>query len=150
MRSVEAREGTLRVRFGAGVAEFDLGPKAEKWAAAILHPKGLLDKLGVKTGMTVAVIGSLPDDFAAQLRGRGCQIVRRQADLTCLFLKNKTDLKKLDAGIAPVWVVYPKGQQHITQADVMAAGKAAALVDIKVASFSETHTALKFTKRRAK
>jgi hypothetical protein len=41
-------------------------------------------------------------------------------------------------------VVYPKGQKHITEAGVFAAGKQAGLVDVKVASFSATHTALKF------
>ena len=40
-------------------------------------------------------------------------------------------------------MVYPKGQKHICEADVMAAGKAAKLVDIKVVGFSETHSALK-------
>ena len=43
-----------------------------------------------------------------------------------------------------IWVVYPKGQKHITEAGVLAAGKQADLVDVKVASFSPTHTALKF------
>jgi hypothetical protein len=32
----------------------------------------------------------------------------------------------------------------ITEGDVMAAGKAAGLVDVKVVRFSETHTAEKF------
>lgn len=42
------------------------------------------------------------------------------------------------------WVVYPKGQKHITEGVVLAAGQRAGLVDVKVASFSPTHTALKF------
>ena len=42
-----------------------------------------------------------------------------------------------------LWVVYPKGQKHIAQNDVMAAAKSAGLVDVKVVSFSDTHTALK-------
>ncbi len=41
------------------------------------------------------------------------------------------------------WIVYPKGVKSITEAEVMKAGKAAGLVDTKVASFSSTHTALK-------
>ena len=43
-----------------------------------------------------------------------------------------------------IWVVYPKGQKHIREVDVIAAGKAAGLVDNKVCRFSETHTALRF------
>jgi hypothetical protein len=42
-----------------------------------------------------------------------------------------------------IWVIYPKGVKDITQAEVMAASKNACLVDVKVASFSPTHTALK-------
>ena len=48
---------------------------------------------------------------------------------------------------AGLWVVYPKGRKDITQAQVMAAGLAAGLVDNKVCSFSETHTALRFVIR---
>jgi len=43
-----------------------------------------------------------------------------------------------------IWTVYPKGQKHITQNDVMTAGKAAGLVDTKVVGFSDTHSALKW------
>ena len=43
-----------------------------------------------------------------------------------------------------VWVVRPKGSPDITEAETMAAGKRAGLVDVKVVSFSETHTAEKF------
>jgi len=39
--------------------------------------------------------------------------------------------------------VYPKGQKHIREIDVINAGKSAGLVDNKVARFSETHTALR-------
>jgi hypothetical protein len=43
-----------------------------------------------------------------------------------------------------IWIVTRKGKDGIKEADVRAAGKAAGLVDVKVAAFSETHTALKF------
>ncbi len=43
-----------------------------------------------------------------------------------------------------IWVIRPKGSAAITEADVMKAGKAAGLVDVKVARFSDTHTAEKF------
>ena len=43
-----------------------------------------------------------------------------------------------------IWVVAPRGSQEVREADVLAAGKAAALVDVKVVRFSDTHTAHKF------
>ncbi len=42
-----------------------------------------------------------------------------------------------------LWVVFPKGKQHIKETDVIAAGKRAGLVDNKVVRFSDTHTALR-------
>jgi hypothetical protein len=47
-------------------------------------------------------------------------------------------------GAAALWVVYPKGQKHITENDVLAAGRKAGLKDVKVVGFSPAHTALKF------
>ena len=44
-------------------------------------------------------------------------------------------------------MIRPKGVKTITEADTMAAGKAAGLVDVKVVKFSETHTAEKFVIR---
>ena len=47
-------------------------------------------------------------------------------------------------GAMALWIIYPKGQQHITEGDVFAAGHKVGLTDIKVVGFSATHTALKF------
>jgi hypothetical protein len=41
-------------------------------------------------------------------------------------------------------VVYPKGVQTIREIEVLDAGRTAGLKDTKVASFSPTHTALRF------
>jgi hypothetical protein len=43
-----------------------------------------------------------------------------------------------------IWAITPKGKDGIAEAAVVAAGKAAGLVDVKVAAFSPTHTAAKF------
>ena len=43
-----------------------------------------------------------------------------------------------------VWVLHPKGRRDLKDTDVMAAGKAAGLVDNKVARVSETLSALRF------
>jgi hypothetical protein len=41
-------------------------------------------------------------------------------------------------------VIAPKGQRHITETDVLLAGRAPGLTDVKVVRFSETHTAHRF------
>ena len=43
-----------------------------------------------------------------------------------------------------LWIVYPKGVPEIREMDVLLAGREAGLKDTKVASFSATHTALRF------
>ena len=43
-----------------------------------------------------------------------------------------------------LWTIRPKGSPHVSESDVMKAGQAAGLVDVKVVRFSETHTAEKF------
>jgi hypothetical protein len=53
-------------------------------------------------------------------------------------------ISKSMKGAAALWIVYPKGQKHITENDVLAAGRQAGLKDVKVVGFSATHTALKF------
>jgi len=42
-----------------------------------------------------------------------------------------------------LWIVRPKGTAAISDADVIAAGKIAGLVDVKVVRFSDTHSAEK-------
>jgi hypothetical protein len=116
--------------------------------------RALLDKLGVKAGQRVAVLGIMDADFLGELTSRisgfSREMPRGDADLIFYRAENLADLallKALPEAIrkdGAVWVVYPKGQKHIRESDVMAAGKAAGFTDNKVARFSETHTALRF------
>ena len=53
-------------------------------------------------------------------------------------------ISKLLQGATALWIVYPKGQKHIAENDVLAAGRKIGLKDVKVIGFSPTHTALKF------
>ena len=56
-------------------------------------------------------------------------------------------IRKLKANLKPggaLWVIYPKGVPEIKEIEVIQAGRAAGMKDVKVARFSATHTALKF------
>lgn len=144
----------LRVGYPDGVAVFELGAKAaSKWAGIIRNPKGLLDKLGVKEGSTVAVIGVIDEAFLRQLEGRniavktaltpGDDLVFYKADEVS-DLTRLEELKQAIKANGAIWVVSPKGRgARIKDIDVMAAARQAGLVDTKVASFSDTHTSLK-------
>ena len=147
---LDASGGKLKVIYTNGTAVFHLGPAAQKWADKILHPPSRLDKLGVKPGMKVAVIGALDDDFFQELDDRGAAIVKTGADITFIAASGMADLGRLGRiGTSVVWVIYPKGVKSITENQVLSAGRAAGLVDVKVVSFSPTHTGLKFAPRKS-
>ena len=157
---VEARDGCLTLTVPAGTAALELGKAAETWASKIKNPKGLLDKLGVKPGASVCVIGVQDQAFLTQLQTRTNQVVskpRREADLI-FYAADSLDaliaLTRLKASLKPdgaIWVVSLKGKQaRIKDTDVMAAAREAGLVATKVVGFSETHTALKLVIPKAK
>jgi len=149
--ALHAADGKLTIRFPEGSAVFHLGDAAEKWAARIKNPPSRLDKLGVKAGMKVRLIGRQDEDFRRELSSRGAVVTRSTAELVFLTAAIKTDLDALaQLATERVWVIYPKGIQAVRESDVRAAGLAAGLVDVKVCGFSATHTALKFTPRTAK
>ena len=142
--AVEALDGRLSL----GRVVLHLGAQASKWADKIRNPKSLLDKLGVKAGQSVVVLGVKDAEFLAQLIAPGKRL-KKDLDLVFLGAEQPVDLDRLSEirtklnPAGAVWVVYPKGVKTITQDDVMRATKLAGLVDVKVAAFSKTHTALK-------
>lgn len=149
----KAAGGALAVTFGGETATFALGAAAEKWARALATTKSRLDKLGVKAGLVVSVIGVEDAAFRDELRERIGAFTDGEAaaggDLLFFGVRAIADLERfraLKGTLAPagaLWVIRPKGHPEITEAGVMAAGKRAGLVDVKVASFSPTHTAEK-------
>jgi len=116
--------------------------------------RSLLDKLGVKADQRICVLGvedaAFLKELAAIVPSAAHGKLRNQSDLIFLGandLKTLARIKSLEPHISrggAIWVIYPKGQKHIREADVMAAGKSAGLTDNKVCRFSETHTALRF------
>lgn len=114
----------------------------------------LIDKLGVKAGQRVAVLGVESAEFLTDLTARVPEYSRGKriadADLIFFSAEARNDLSRFESLArsiqknGAIWVVYPKGQSHIREIDVIQAGKAAGLTDNKVCSFSSTHTALRF------
>lgn len=149
---VKASGGVLTLEFTGGEAEFELGKAAEKWREKILHPPSRLDKLGVKAGLSMRLAGEFAPDFLEELRAREAALVggRSKVDLVFFAANVSPDLGQvaaLAAGMKPdgaIWVVYPKSVSAIREIEVLNAGRAVGLKDVKVASFSPTHTALKF------
>lgn len=149
----------LHLQSAEAVAIFKLGAAtAAKWRERILHPKTRIEKLGIKAGTRVSLLGFKEQDeeFARELQS--AKAITNPAenalpkDCDAIFLsidtqKQLTQVVKIArkmVGAVALWVIYPKGQQHITENDVLSAGRKAGLTDIKVVGFSPTHTALKF------
>jgi Protein of unknown function (DUF3052) len=153
MLAVEANAGSLRVTFPGGVATFGIGDVASRWADKIINPPTRLDKLGVKPSHVVLLDGIDDETLTRDLELRGIRVSTRmtgQADIIFYAADSRVALDKLVPlqkhlkSDGAIWVIRPKGVKTITEADVMKAGKAAGLVDVKVVRYSDTHTAEKF------
>src|SRR5947209_16970258 len=70
IRSARAFDGELRLKTPDGEAVFTLGAAAEKWLDKIKNPKPRLDKLGVKPGASVVLVGSFETQFLDDILGR--------------------------------------------------------------------------------
>ena len=117
-----------------------------------------MDKIGVKGGMRVAVMGVKDPTLSAELAGHGAVPVSELADLDLLFYAadSAAELDRVDALVpmlaetGALWIVSRKGKAAaVKDGEVMAAAKAHGLVDNKVVAFSPTHTSLRFTRRKA-
>ena len=153
MSGVAAKDGMLRIEWPDGTAAFALGPAAEKWADKIHHPSTHADKLGIKRGQRVLFVGLSDAVLQGELESRGADMTTRPGkNFDAIFfavddLAGLARLEPLKEKLSPsgaLWVIRPKGSPRISEADVMKAGKAAGLVDVKVVRYSATHTAEKY------
>lgn len=154
IKSAKTVDGELRLQTADGLASFQLGAAAEKWLEKILHPKSRIEKLGVKAGAKVSLLGQFDAEFLSEVGELTKTVTKGKApaDSEHIFFAadSKEDFSALSkiakgmSGAAALWIVYPKRQKHITENDVLAAGRRVGLKDVKVVAFSATHTALKF------
>ena len=149
----EAKADSSGVTRGKETIRLALGADAEKWALKIRYPRGRLDKLGIKPGMRVAVLGIDDPDFREELRERTDDVAfgkpKKDTDVVIVALSERKDLPRLEAlqrtikKNGAIWVVWPKGRKEFREDDVRAYGPKAHLVDVKVMSFSDTLSGLK-------
>ena len=115
--------------------------------------RSLLDKLGVKPQQQILILDVVDGAFINDIEPFAPSFAERKpaGDIDLIFfgaeekdaLKRLALLRKSIAKNGAIWVIYPKGKQHIREIDVINAAKASGLVDNKVCSFSSTHTALR-------
>jgi len=119
----------------------------------------LLDKLGVKPGARIALVDMDDASFVKLLRQRTSDIVKGKpkgpCDLVFIGADEKRDLvesiQRVKSWIEPngaIWVIRPKGPlSPLKDTDLIQAGLDAGLVDNKIASFSDSHGAMRFVFR---
>lgn len=120
----------------------------------------LLDKLGMRPGMRVAILGVEDDEIRPLIAERTTDLTEGwpepDTDLVFLAADLPADLTPL-AGLAgrlrpngAIWVVSRKGKAAtLRYGELVDAAREAGLVDNKVVAFSATHTALRFVIPRA-
>jgi hypothetical protein len=155
IHDVQVHGETLHFRAPAGTVTVSLGAsEAAKWRKGILEPKSLLDKLGVKAAARVCVRGITDANFVRELEAHvsapPARVLRGRFDAIFAQLDTPADLaalERLRAHLLPegmLWLIAPKGKgSPLPEALLRRAYLAAGLVDVKVAAFSPTHTAVK-------
>jgi hypothetical protein len=116
-----------------------------------------IDKLGVRPGMRVAIVGPVDPDgrLAGELAARTSDVTVGQpgpdSDVVFLAADSAADLSGLTGlrdRLRPngaIWIVSRKGKAAtLRYTELVGVATAAGLVDNKVVAFSETHTALRF------
>jgi CheY-like chemotaxis protein len=153
---------------------------SETLADAIAHPpadpvvydstfagyagKPLVEKLGIKPGMTLALVNQ-PVDFENNLKELPSGVKRisektEECDLTIWFCRSTVEFENqipdivLQSHCGPVWIAWPKQKSaqasDLTQQIVRQTGLQNNLVDYKISSFDDTWSGLLFRYRGEK
>jgi hypothetical protein len=122
-----------------------------------VYDRPLAEKLGVKAGQKISVLGLDDEGFVEELQARRAVVrsrLRAKSDLIFFGADTYRDLQRLQdlrGYIKPdgaIWVVRRKGPDAtLKEVDVINAGLDAQMVDNKIASFSDTRAAMRLVIR---
>ena len=156
---VFARNGTLSIEWPGGKLGLMLGDQADKWARTITNPKSLMEKLGVKPGLEVAIVGRFETSFRTEIMNAlgvkpGVKPIPG-LDLVFFLIAHENDpaqLADLIPAIEPdgaIWAVYPRGRTGISEDTIRSAARGAGLVDVKIVRVSDVYGAVRLVIRKA-
>jgi hypothetical protein len=158
MSGVEAENGELKVTFPGGVAVFELGPAAERWAEKLRSPRSLVDKLGVPEGGRVAVINLEDAELISQLEERAADVAEHAAppdtDLILWRLDRREELSEMDSLMkclrpgGAIWVFRQREGGRVSEGMVRSTASNIGMVDVKVLRYSDELTAVKLVSRK--
>jgi CheY-like chemotaxis protein len=155
---------TIAAALRRAVAHPTAAPVVHTSAFAAYAGRPLVQRLGIKRGMHVALVGA-PSEFKGTLTPlpqgvRLTAVPSHVSDLILWFVRRPSDLKRglpkmrMSLGKAHMWIAWPKGgtaaKGDLTQQVVRAQALAAGLVDYKICSVDTTWSALLFRRRGTK
>ena len=155
---VTARNGVVTITAPSGVVALTLGSEsAAKWRIKLEEPpKRLIDKLDVKAGAAVWLLGISDATLIAQLRERTANVSSGRAASSCdvafAQVDDDTQLERIDRAAkaiieaGAIWVVHPKGKSGVADTIIFGRATKLGLTYTKVARISETLTAEKLVK----
>jgi hypothetical protein len=156
VREAVANDGELTIHWAKDKIVLRVGDQAARLADRILHPPSLLDKLGIKPGHVVSIVGLMDKPFLRELKQRTESVfedaVQPQSDFILFRPATKTELRRLSTlqkSLKPdggIWILRTKGTKDPKAAgemDVITSARASGLVDVKICAFSDELTAMK-------
>jgi hypothetical protein len=158
IQRVSARAGVLTIMAPQGVVTMTLGADAAaKWLRKIQEPpKRLIDKLDVKPGVKVLLLGINDKTLIDQISERTTTVLRSTpasaCDVVFVGVERDADLDRIDRAAkamtdkGAIWVVHRKGPSGVADTTIFARAKALELTYTKVVRVSDTHTAEKLVR----
>jgi hypothetical protein len=140
IEGVKVQSDGLCFTVGGLSVQLLLGPStAAKWAATITSPPpSLARRLGITDTMVVRTMGSIEDENLKAALAAAARVSSEDADLIVACVDTPESLKTA------------KGPGHaLNEAAIRSVLRANGLMDTKVASVSNTLTALKFNRRKS-
>jgi hypothetical protein len=154
--NVSVQGDQLHFRVGADEVVLNLGASlAQSWAKKIKAlPPTLAAKLGISADTHLLLIGEFETEELSSAIAAAATTDGKAVDLILACVKTVADLNyALDLyskhpDNPPIWIIYTKGpNKHISESEVRDTMRREGFMDTKVASVSNTLTALRFIKR---
>ncbi|MBI2896379.1 MAG: DUF3052 family protein [Deltaproteobacteria bacterium] len=125
----------------------------------IRYPRSRSEKLGLKPGQKVSILGVDDKGFLSEVEALAedttVGVPGKDRDLVFFAARDRADLERLGrlrraiADDGAIWALWPKGRKELREDDVRQAALANGLVDVKVVAFSDVLSGLKLVVRRA-
>jgi len=156
LTKIKVQGDQLKFRTGDADVELTLGAElAESWASKIAAPPvPLATKLGISPTTNLCLIGEFETKELKAAVAQAATHGGRKPDLILARVTTAADLNHIldvygsHPASPPIWIIYPKGpNKPIGETEVRATLRHEGFIDTKVASVSDTLTALRFLKR---